>query len=84
MAETIKFTDDELIKITKIRNDYDLFSKTIGALEIEAIGLEVKRESIKDKILNLQKEELELAESLRKKYGDGVLNPQTGIFTPNK
>ena len=84
MAEQIKFTEDELSKIKKIRNSYESLTKTLGGLEVELIALEVKRDGIKGEVLNLQTEELELAETLRKKYGDGILNPETGIFTPNK
>ena len=84
MAEQIKFTEDELSKIKKIRNSYESLTKTLGGLEVELIALEVKKGGIKDEVLNLQAGELELAETLRKKYGDGILNPETGIFTPNK
>ena len=84
MAEQIKFTEDELSKIKKIRNSYESLTKTLGGLEVELIALEVKKGGIKDEVLNLQAEELKLAETLRKKYGDGILNPETGIFTPNK
>ena len=84
MAEQIKFTEDELSKIKKIRNSYESLTKTLGGLEVELIALEVKRDGIKDEVLNLQAEELKLAETLMKKYGDGILNPETGIFTPNK
>ena len=84
MSEQIKFTEDELSKIKKIRNSYESLTKTLGGLEVELIALEVKKDGIKDEVLNLQAEELKLAETLRKKYGDGILNPETGIFTPNK
>jgi predicted nuclease with TOPRIM domain len=84
MAEQIKFTKEELDKIKKIRNSYESLTKTLGGLEVESIALEVKKDGIKGEVLNLQTEELELAETLRKKYGDGILNPETGIFTPNK
>jgi predicted nuclease with TOPRIM domain len=84
MAEQIKFTKEELDKIKKIRNSYESLTKTLGGLEVESIALEVKKDGIKGEVLNLQTEKLELAETLRKKYGDGILNPETGIFTPNK
>ena len=84
MAEQIKFTKEALDKIKKIRNSYESLTKTLGGLEVESIALEVKKDGIKGEVLNLQTEELELAETLRKKYGDGILNPETGIFTPNK
>ncbi len=84
MAEQIKFTKEELDKIKKIRNSYESLTKTLGGLEVESIALEVKKDGIKGEVLNLQTEGLELAETLRKKYGDGILNPETGIFTPNK
>jgi hypothetical protein len=84
MAKEIKFTEEELTEIKKIRTSYESLTKTLGALEVESIALEVKKDGIKGEVLNLQTQELELAETLRKKYGDGILNPETGIFTPNK
>ena len=80
----IKFTDEELKQIKEIKNSYESYSRAIGTLEIEAIALKIKKEGIESKIVFLQKEEIDLAENLSKKYGDGVLNPDTGIFTPNK
>ena len=32
MAEQIKFTEDELSKIKKIRNSYESLTKTLGGL----------------------------------------------------
>ena len=82
--ESIKFTKEELEKIKEIKTQYEGYSRALGTLEIESIALKIKKEGIESKVVLLQKEEIDLAESLSKKYGDGVLNPETGIFTPNK
>ena len=33
---------------------------------------------------NIQQEEQKFLEGITEKYGQGTLNPDTGVFTPNK
>jgi len=80
----IKFNKDELSKIENIQKQYEKYTAILGGLELQAISLSDKKEAIKIKVQEIQKEEFEIAEELRKKYGDGILNPETGIFTPQK
>ena len=80
----IKFTKEELEKINSIQSKYEEYSSLLGRLELESIALNVRKEGVKVEVENLQKSEIDLAADLKKKYGDGILNPQTGIFTPQK
>ena len=84
MSEKIKFTEEELKKIETIQEEYNEYTSLLGRLELESISLDTRKKSVKVKVESLQKSEFELAEELRKKYGDGILNPETGIFTPQK
>ena len=40
--------------------------------------------SINSKQKKLQEEEKKFLDGITKKYGEGSLNPETGVFTPNK
>ena len=86
MADTIKFTDEELGNINQLR-------QTIGQTfaQIGQLHLEKKRriEEIDSQLLvsegnyrQLVEQESQLFTELNKKYGDGNFDPETGIFTP--
>ena len=38
----------------------------------------------KEKFMKTQSEEQEYIAAIQKKYGDGTLDPETGVFTQNK
>jgi hypothetical protein len=56
---------------------YKKISKEILKLKQQESDLENSFKIIEDKEKNF-------LESVTKKYGDGTLNPETGLFTPNK
>lgn len=86
MAETIKFTDEEMGSINQLRQEIGQTFAQIGQLHLEK-----KRqiEEIDSQLLQqegayrqLVEQESSLFKSLNEKYGDGNFDPQTGIFTP--
>tara|TARA_Y100001938_G_scaffold88303_1_gene121054 strand:+ start:233 stop:511 length:279 start_codon:yes stop_codon:yes gene_type:complete len=91
MSEPIKFSNEELEKIKKIQDDYLEIQNLFGQVSLSRLRLQEqiqlldkKDEENKQKFSDVQKNEKQFLDEITKKYGDGTLNPDTGIFTPNK
>ena len=88
--EEIKFTKEELDSIKEFQQQYLDIQMGFGQVEITEIRLETQYQNIdkfsKDlhnKFKTVQKEEREFIDKINEKYGEGVLDPETGVFTPN-
>ena len=91
MPEEVKFTEDELKNIKEIQDEYIKIQNLFGQVALAKIRLDEQYESLsKQEIENkksfddIQKKEKEFLEEITKKYGEGSLNPDTGVFVPNK
>ena len=91
MSEPIKFSNEELEKIKKIQDDYLEIQNLFGQVSLSRLRLQEqiqlldeKDEENKQKFYDVQKNEKQFLDGITKKYGDGSLNPDTGVFTPNK
>lgn len=90
MADTVKFTEEELTQLREIQSDFNKIIIQFGQIHIDEISLskaKAKLDENKEKV-NLEfnsitEREKILAEKLNEKYGPGVLDPTTGIFTAN-
>ena len=89
MAE-IKFTEDEMKKLKDMQDNFNSMVLQFGQLKVEQLNLArttQRLEDVKDKLesdyQSLLVSEKTLSAELNTKYGDGVLDPSTGIFTPN-
>ena len=89
-SEEIKFTEEELESIKSFQQRYLDIQMKFGQSEIFRARLENQMseldglfESNREDLANTQKEEREFIDGINKKYGDGVLDPQTGVFTPS-
>ena len=90
MAEPVKFTEDELKTVTKIREDYFNIQNEFGQIKLAKIRLEtqinsveIREEELHKQFVELQNSETEFLDSITEKYGQGTLNPETGEFVPN-
>jgi hypothetical protein len=80
-----KIEEQELKKIKELNELLNSLVTEIGNIEINRISIEFQYSVTKSKILDLRKEESNLLEKLSKKYGDVMINPETGFITePNK
>jgi|TARA_B110000908_G_C9917877_1_gene298310 predicted nuclease with TOPRIM domain len=88
MAEQIKFTNEELESINKLRQDVANVFTRLGQLTLEKkrriSEVEQAENELTVKHSNLVSEEQELFKSLNEKYGDGNYDPVTNTFTPIK
>ena len=90
MAEPVKFTPEESKEIQDIQGNYfniqgDLGRVSITRLrlgqQIDALG--EKEEALEKTFEKTQADEKAFMDKINKKYGDGVLDPETGTFTPS-
>ena len=87
----VKFTEEEMNKLKSIQDNYLKNQASFGNVKVAQLRLEEELEAINtretelvEEFKGLQKEEIGFMDSMTKKYGDGALNPTTGVFTPNK
>ena len=88
--EEIKFTQEELDQISEFRKKYLDNQMGIGQAEITKMRIEHQHENV-DKFTSdlrkqfdaIQEDEQKFIAGINEKYGDGVLDPDTGVFTPN-
>ena len=81
MEET-KFTDEEMQQLTALQQEFNLIVIKFGQLNIDKIALEQTENNLKEQYKQLREKENTLASVLSSKYGQGKLDPNTGIFTP--
>jgi predicted nuclease with TOPRIM domain len=89
-TEVIKFTEEEIEKIGKFRQEFSEVTARLGEVEIELTLIETQKTNIenfkaqlKQKYLEMRESEIKLAGELKEKYGEGEFDINTGVFTPN-
>jgi|TARA_Y100000361_G_scaffold83226_1_gene73628 septal ring factor EnvC (AmiA/AmiB activator) len=91
MAEDIKFTEDEMTSLKQLQEDYTTKQEQLGQISVQRIllnqqidSLEQRQEQIEKEYVEVQQREQSLVKTLNDKYGQGQLDPNTGVFTPTK
>tara|TARA_R100001086_G_scaffold247679_1_gene182594 strand:+ start:183 stop:458 length:276 start_codon:yes stop_codon:yes gene_type:complete len=89
MAETKKFTKEELEEITNLRNANAKAVNDFGAIEVELLvtnqhldDLSNQKENLHEEYKKLQETEKQLVKKLNEKYGAGTVNLESGEFIP--
>ena len=89
MAEDIKFTEDEMTSLKQLQEDYTTKQEQLGQISVQRIllnqqidSLEQRQEQLEKEYVEVQQREQSLVKTLNDKYGQGQLDPKTGIFTP--
>ena len=89
--ENKKFSDEELKSLKELQESYLRVQAKFGQIAIAKLTLdrqvdEMERteDSVNTEFRELQKKEQDLVQELTKKYGQGQLDPQTGVFTPQE
>ena len=85
-----KFNKEEVEKAKEIRQIYADIQYTFGQIGIAKVRLEQQLEGLdaaeqqsEVEYRDVQESERKLVEDLNNKYGQGTLDVETGIFTPN-
>ena len=89
MADTVKFSDDEMKSLSELQDTYQQLTQRMGQLEAQRLvqiqgldAIDSEKDGLKEQWVNNQQKERELVDSLNKKYGPGTLDPNSGEFTP--
>ena len=89
MAEEVKFSQEEMSQLTELQQTYATIQNTFGQLSVNRIRLEQELSSLDEADVRLksdfaatQQKEREFVATISKKYGDGNLDLNTGVFTP--
>jgi len=91
MSEQIKFTDEEMKTLRGLQDSYTEKQSELGQLSVQRIllnqelnSLDEKQAFLENQYVSIQQKEKDLVKKLNDKYGQGQLDQDTGIFTPNK
>jgi regulator of replication initiation timing len=89
--EKIKIEEKELKEIKEIRKDNSKMMVDFGRIRVDVIllksrltDLEKMESDMTAKFKGNQTKEAKISEKLKKKYGDGTINLDEGVFTPIK
>ena len=90
MAKDAKFTKEELDKINEIQKKYASIQLKLGQIgfaklriDNEINTIQSSEQLLRGEYKETQDEEEKFIEGITKKYGEGTLDPKTGIFTLN-
>ena len=82
MPEEVKFTEEELTQVKNIQISYQNVQNQFGQLKLTQIRLDNQEVDLEDALKQIQSEEKKFLDGITSKYGQGTLNPDTGVFTP--
>ena len=82
MPEEVKFTEDELKQVQDIQANYVNVQNQFGQLKMAQIRLDNQEVELEEALKSIQSEEKTFLDGITDKYGQGTLNPETGVFTP--
>ena len=87
MEDSTKFTEEEMKTVKQIQKNYVDVQHKLGQLSVAEIrlnqqldALNISRSELNDSFMKTQKEEKDFIKTVTEKYGDGVLNPETGEY----
>ena len=89
MSKEIKFTEEEISEINSLRENNQTKILEFGQIRMETLmtrkrlaQLDELESQLEDDVNTLQKKEVDLVDSLTKKYGIGSLDLESGVFRP--
>jgi hypothetical protein len=84
MPKEVKFTKDELTQVQNIQKSYANVQNQFGQLKLAQIRLDNDEVTLEEGLKSIQDEEKKFLDGITEKYGQGSLNPETGVFTPSE
>ena len=84
MPEEVKFTEEELTQVQNIQKSYVNVQNQFGQLKLAQIRLDNDEVVLEDALKSIKSEEKKFLDGITNKYGQGTLNPETGVFTPTE
>ena len=84
MPKEVKFTEEELTQVQNIQKSYATVQNQFGQLKMAQIRLDEQEVELEETLKSIQDEEKKFLDEITEKYGQGSLNPETGVFTPTE
>lgn len=84
MPKEVKFTKDELTQVQNIQKSYVNIQNQFGQLKLAQIRLDNDEVTLEEGLKSIQDEEKKFLDGITEKYGQGSLNPETGVFSPTE
>jgi hypothetical protein len=81
-TQPVKLDQEELQVLIQLQQVTQNIVVEYGNIEMIRKNLEVRSQNTDDALKSLREKELELANSLQEKYGQGSINLQDGTFLP--
>jgi len=81
MPEEVKFTEEELTQVQNIQKSYQNVQIQFGQIKLAQIRLDEQEIDLESALKQIQEEEKKFLDGITDKYGQGTLNPETGVFT---
>ena len=80
MSKEIKFTPEEMTSVSSIKSSFEELTFKFGQIELEIQNLELEKTKLKKEFVLLKANESKVIANITNKYGDGTLDPETGVF----
>ena len=80
MSKEIKFTPEEMTSVSSIKSSFEELTFKFGQIELEMQNLELEKTKLKEEFVSLKANESKVISDITAKYGDGTLDPETGVF----
>ena len=91
MAKEVKFSDEEIKSLKELQQGYLTVQNKFGQVQIAKITLQKQAEElgkteqeVSKEFSDLQEKEQGIVDQLTEKYGQGTLDPKSGVFTPQE
>ena len=84
MPEEVKFTEEEIKQVQNFQQNYANVQNQFGQLKLAQIRLDEQEVDLEEALKQIQSEEKKFLDGITDKYGQGTLNPETGVFTPTE
>ena len=79
-----KFNEEEMKMVKDFQNSYYNIQVGFGQLKLSKIRMNEQEEALTKDLKKVKDDETKFLDEITEKYGQGSLNPETGVFTPNK
>lgn len=79
MEKTV-LSQEELNNLATLQKQQDNFVVQLGQVEYQISTLERQKNIIRQNIESFEKQQIELGDQLKQKYGEGTINLESGEF----
>ena len=84
MSQEQKLSEAEMGLLKNLQTEFEQTSAQLGQIETQIVAINQQKKTAVSKLEGIYKEEAELSEKLKAKYGEGNINLESGVFTPTK